>query len=130
MLKGDMRRLTRRSLTVGVFLWTVVLATVAAGKAPFGIVEMLFLFAPLIVVPLGLCTILEATRGLQAWDIWMAIFIGHMTRCVLSVLRFRQQKWRGIHVDIGPVRPPLATAECEVPVTEPHIPMREPANPS
>jgi len=54
MLKGDMRRLTRRSLTVGVFLWTVVLATVAAGKAPFGIVEMLFLFAPLIVVPLGL----------------------------------------------------------------------------
>jgi Na+-driven multidrug efflux pump len=83
-----------------------------------------------IVVPLGLCTILEATRGLQAWDIWMAIFIGHMTRCALSVLRFRQQKWRGIAVDIGPARPPLATAECEVPGAEPHIPMREPANPS
>ena len=31
----------------------------------------------------------EATRGLQAWDIWMAIVIGHMTRCVLSVLRNR-----------------------------------------
>ena len=82
-----------------------------------------------LVVPLGLCTILQATRGLQAWDIWMAIFIGHMTRCVLSVLRFRQQKWRGILVDIGPSRPPLATAECEVTSTEPHIPMREPANP-
>ena len=81
-----------------------------------------------IVVPLGLCAILDATRGLQAWEIWMAILIGHMTRCTLSVLRFRQQKWRGIHVDIGPSRPPLATAECEV-GAEPHIPMREPANP-
>src|SRR5688572_5364178 len=29
-----------------------------------------------IVVPLGICAILEATRGLQAWEIWMAILIG------------------------------------------------------
>ena len=80
-----------------------------------------------IVVPLGLCAILDATRGLQAWEIWMAILIGHVTRCTLSVLRFRQQKWRGIAVDIGPSRPPLAAAECEV-GAEPHIPVREPAN--
>jgi hypothetical protein len=35
-------------------VWTATLAGVAAGKAPFGVMEMLFLFAPLVVVPLGL----------------------------------------------------------------------------
>jgi len=54
-----------------------------------------------IVVPLGLCGVMQATRGLAPSDIWLAILLGHMTRCALSVLRFRQQKWRGIAVDIG-----------------------------
>ena len=54
MLKETTVRSTRRSLTLGVVSWALVLATVAAGKAPFGVIEMLFLFAPLIVVPLGL----------------------------------------------------------------------------
>ena len=58
-----------------------------------------------IVIPLGLCTIFQATRGLQPTDIWMAIVIGHFTRCVLSFGRFRQQKWRHIEVDIEPARP-------------------------
>jgi putative MATE family efflux protein len=57
-----------------------------------------------IVIPLGLCWILQATRGLQATDIWLAILLGHSTRCVLSVLRFRQERWRDIVVDIGPAR--------------------------
>ena len=51
-----------------------------------------------IVVPLGLCTILQATTGLEARDIWLAILLGHMTRCCLSVIRFRQGKWRDIRV--------------------------------
>jgi putative MATE family efflux protein len=55
-----------------------------------------------IVVPLGMCAVLQATRGLHASDIWLAIVLGHATRCVLSVARFRQEKWRGIKVDIGP----------------------------
>ena len=79
-------------------------------------------------VPLGLCTIFQATRGLEASDIWLSILLGHLTRCTLSVARFRQQKWRNIHVDIGPATPPLATAESEVLGAEPHIPMHEPAN--
>ncbi len=54
-----------------------------------------------IVVPLGLCAVLQSTRGLHPADIWLAILLGHMTRCILSVLRFRQEKWRGIRVDIG-----------------------------
>ena len=58
-----------------------------------------------IVVPLGLCAIIQAARGLTPADIWMAIVIGHFARCVLSVARFRQQKWRNIAVDIEPARP-------------------------
>ena len=58
-----------------------------------------------IIIPLGICTVLQATRGLAATDIWAAIVIGHFTRCVLSVARFRQQKWRHIEVDIEPARP-------------------------
>ena len=53
-----------------------------------------------IVVPLGLCTIFQATRGLTTSDIWLSIVIGHFIRCVLSFVRFRQQKWRGIAVGI------------------------------
>src|SRR5204862_5707958 len=57
-----------------------------------------------IVVPLGICTILQAMRPLQPTDIWMAIVLGHVTRCALSVLRFRQGKWRGIRVNVAPAR--------------------------
>jgi Na+-driven multidrug efflux pump len=57
-----------------------------------------------IVVPLGLCTILQATRGLESSDIWFAILLGHVTRCTLSVLRFRQGKWRNIEVGISRAR--------------------------
>ena len=57
-----------------------------------------------IVIPLGMCAVIQATRGLQPTDIWLAIVIGHATRCTLSVLRFRQEKWRNIRVDIEPAR--------------------------
>jgi putative MATE family efflux protein len=58
-----------------------------------------------VVIPLGLCTAFQIVRGLQPTDIWLAIVIGHFTRAVLSVARFRQQKWRSIAVDIGTARP-------------------------
>ena len=57
-----------------------------------------------IVVPLGLCTLFQATRGLRPADIWTAILLGHMTRCALSVLRFRQGKWRSIRVEMEAAR--------------------------
>jgi putative MATE family efflux protein len=55
-----------------------------------------------IAVPLGICATLEALRGLQPADVWLAIVLGHLTRCLLSAARFRQGKWRSIVVDIGP----------------------------
>jgi putative MATE family efflux protein len=78
-----------------------------------------------IVIPLGLCSLFQATVGLQPAYIWMAILSGHVTRCGLSVARFKQQKWRDIAVDIEPPKPHLITAESEVPGVEPHIPMRD-----
>lgn len=52
-----------------------------------------------IVVPLGLCAVMQARRGLEPADIWLAIVLGHATRATLSALRFRQGKWRGIRVE-------------------------------
>src|SRR5574341_596963 len=57
-----------------------------------------------IVVPLGYCAVVQTTRGLHPVDIWLAILLGHATRSTLSVLRFRQGKWRHIRVDLEPAR--------------------------
>jgi putative MATE family efflux protein len=51
-----------------------------------------------IAVPIGMCTVIQAMRQLQPTDIWLAIVLGHFTRCVLTVARFRQGKWRSIQV--------------------------------
>ena len=54
-----------------------------------------------VVIPLGFCWVVQGTRGLHAGDIWLAIVLGHVTRAGLSVLRFRQGKWREIEVRVG-----------------------------
>jgi putative MATE family efflux protein len=51
-----------------------------------------------VLLPLGICFALERTGQLQASGVWTAILVGHMTRCLLSVLRFQQGKWRHIQV--------------------------------
>ncbi|HKP68405.1 MAG TPA: MATE family efflux transporter [Pyrinomonadaceae bacterium] len=53
-----------------------------------------------VLVPLGICVVIQQTGTLEPLHIWLAILAGHITRCVLSVIRFSQGKWRGIHVDI------------------------------
>jgi Na+-driven multidrug efflux pump len=58
-----------------------------------------------VIVPLGLCTLFQALYGLDPSHIWTAIVVGHATRATLSLVRFRQGKWRSIAVDIEPARP-------------------------
>jgi len=53
-----------------------------------------------ILVPLGICFVIQETGTLAPIDIWLAILAGHATRCVLSVLRFRQGWWRQIVVSV------------------------------
>jgi putative MATE family efflux protein len=55
-----------------------------------------------IIVPLGICFVIQRTGTLQPLHIWVAILIGHATRCALSIARFNQGKWRSIAVDITP----------------------------
>jgi Na+-driven multidrug efflux pump len=53
-----------------------------------------------IIVPLGICFVVQRMGRLDPIDIWFAILVGHVTRCALSVLRFNQGKWRTIAVDL------------------------------
>ncbi len=54
-----------------------------------------------VLVPLGICFVIQRTGTLRPIHIWIAILIGHATRCALSVARFNQGRWRTIAVDIG-----------------------------
>ena len=52
-----------------------------------------------VVVPIGLCATLQATGHASTSGVWTAILLGHLTRCVLTVTRFNQAKWRTIVVE-------------------------------
>ena len=54
-----------------------------------------------LALPLVLCWVLQATIGLEARHIWIAILLGHVTRCFMSTGRFRRGHWRRIKVEIG-----------------------------
>ncbi len=53
-----------------------------------------------ILVPLGICFVIQQAGTLDPIDIWLAILAGHATRCALSVLRFRQGQWRQIAINV------------------------------
>lgn len=53
-----------------------------------------------IVLPLGMLTVLQSIRPLEPQDVWLAVVLGHVARAALSVVRFRQEKWKGIAVDV------------------------------
>ena len=52
-----------------------------------------------VAVPIGLCLFFQSTGILEPAEVWTAILLGHLTRCVLTVIRFRQGKWRHIVVE-------------------------------
>ncbi|MGD9563521.1 MAG: MATE family efflux transporter [Pyrinomonadaceae bacterium] len=53
-----------------------------------------------VIIPLGICFAIDRLGTLEPLDIWLAILAGHISRCVLSVARFLQGKWKRITVDI------------------------------
>jgi putative MATE family efflux protein len=54
-----------------------------------------------IIIPLGICFVIQQTGTLDPLEVWLAILAGHATRAALSMLRFNQGKWRQIKVGIG-----------------------------
>jgi putative MATE family efflux protein len=91
-----------RFLSISAFFITVAL-TFTGGLQGSGDTKSPFYISIIsqLVVPLGFCTLLQVTDRLTPAGIWTAILLGHITRCTLSVVRFRQGKWRGIKADIA-----------------------------
>ena len=88
-----------RYLAVSGFFITIALTYTGGLQGTGDTRSPLFItLASQIAVPIGMCTAIQATRPLQPADIWLAIVLGHLTRCVLTVARFRQGKWRTIQV--------------------------------
>lgn len=54
MFSVDDERWASRVSLAGAFVWALLAALAGSGRAPLGVIELLFLFAPLVVVPLGL----------------------------------------------------------------------------
>jgi putative MATE family efflux protein len=90
-----------RYLTVSGFFVTVALVYNGALQGAGDTKSPLYIsLVSQIVVPLSFCGVMDALHGLRASDIWTAIVMGHVLRCTLGVLRFRQGKWRQIRVDL------------------------------
>ena len=90
-----------RYLSVSGFLVTVALSYTGGLQGTGDTRSPLYIsIVSQIVVPIGMCFVLQSLRGLQPSDIWTAILLGHLTRAALSVLRFRQGRWRNITVEI------------------------------
>ena len=86
-------------LAVSGFFITVALTYTGGLQGTGDTRSPLFItLASQVAVPIGMCTIIQAIRPLQPADIWLAIVLGHFSRCVLTVMRFRQGKWRSIIV--------------------------------
>jgi Na+-driven multidrug efflux pump len=52
-----------------------------------------------VALPLGVCFGLQASGNLTPAGVWSAIVVGHFTRCMLTVARFKQGKWKQIRVE-------------------------------
>lgn len=53
-----------------------------------------------LILPLGICFVVQQTSTLDPIDIWLAIVAGHAARCTLSVWRFRQGRWQNIGIRV------------------------------
>jgi putative MATE family efflux protein len=88
-----------RYLTISGFFITVALTYTGGLQGTGDTRSPLFItLASQIAVPLGICFTLQAMGKLEASGVWLAIVLGHFTRCTLSVIRFHQGHWKRIAV--------------------------------
>jgi putative MATE family efflux protein len=94
-----------RFLAVSGFFITVALVYTGGLQGTGDTRSPLYItLASQIANPIGMCTLIQMNRPLVASDIWLAILLGHFTRAALSILRFRQGKWRHITVEVEGAR--------------------------
>jgi putative MATE family efflux protein len=88
-----------RVLSVSGFFITVALTYTGGLQGTGDTKSPLFIsIISQVIVPLGICFVIQQAGELQAIHIWLAILAGHVTRCTLSVRRFNQGRWRDIAV--------------------------------
>lgn len=101
-LTGSIARSLLRHLAVSGLFVTVALAYTGALQGSGDTRSPLYIsIVSQVLVPLGLCIVFQRVGTFEPVDIWRAIVAGHMTRCLLSIVRFRQGKWQRIVVDVG-----------------------------
>jgi putative MATE family efflux protein len=89
-------------LAVSGFFITVALTYTGGLQGTGDTRSPLFItLASQLAIPIGWCSVVQMMRPLLASDIWLAIVLGHFARGALSMLRFRQGKWRHIKVEIA-----------------------------
>jgi putative MATE family efflux protein len=94
------RQLLRYLSVSGLFI-TVALTYTGGLQGTGDTRSPLFItLASQVLVPIGICFTLQGMGRLTPSGVWTAILLGHFTRCVLSVARFQQGKWKNIRVDI------------------------------
>jgi Na+-driven multidrug efflux pump len=89
-----------RYLSVSAFFITVAL-TFTGGLQGTGDTRgpLYITLVSQVVIPMGICFALQQMNRLEASGIWTAIVLGHATRCVLTVARFQQGKWKSIRIE-------------------------------
>jgi putative MATE family efflux protein len=94
------RQLLRYLSVSGLFI-TVALTYTGGLQGTGDTRSPLFItLASQVLVPIGICFTLQGMGRLTPSGVWTAILLGHFTRCVLTVARFQQGKWKTIRVDI------------------------------
>ena len=89
-----------RYLSLSAFFITVALTFTGGLQGTGDTRSPLYItLASQVAIPMGLCFALQASGRLTADGVWMAIVLGHATRCVLSVWRFEQGRWKTIRID-------------------------------
>jgi Na+-driven multidrug efflux pump len=88
-----------RVLSISAFFITVALAYTGGLQGTGDTKGPLYIsIISQLILPLSICFTIQQVTALRPLHIWGAILVGHMTRCGLSMLRFRQGKWRTIKV--------------------------------
>ncbi len=83
----------------GIFLTTALAYTGALQGSGDTRSPMYITLVSQLALPLAICAFFDATGILQPHHIWSAIVAGHLTRCLLSMARFRQGGWRHIEIE-------------------------------
>jgi MATE family, multidrug efflux pump len=90
-----------RYLSVSGFFITVALTYTGGLQGTGDTRSPLFItLVSQVCVPIGLCFTLQGLGRLTPSTVWTAIVLGHFTRCVLSVIRFHQGRWKHIKVEL------------------------------